>query len=321
MGITINQRFFYNTLGRNLPSPNLESGNMKSLQELLPEGIEVKKVATGAIWSEGPCWVPEHAALRWSDIPNNRILQYFPESNSMEVYQANVEFTNGRTLDLDGSIIQCSHGNRRLERDRNGTVSSLVESYDGVRLNSPNDVVVSSDGTIWFTDPPYGIWVEVEGHPGVKEYEDCFVFALEPKTNKLRVVVTDVEEPNGLAFSPDETLLYVADTSLLFKENGNHHIRVYDIQNGRAKNGRTFAVIDEGVADGFRVDVEGNVWTSSTVGIHIIAPTGERIGLIPVPEKVGNLCFGGKDGSDLYIAATTSLYHIRTSTRDAAQHY
>lgn len=294
---------------------------MSSLSELLPNGTELDKVFTGAIWSEGPCWIPQRKSLRWSDIPNNRILEYFPENRETKVYKTDVEFTNGRTLDLDGSVLQCSHGLRRIERDTDGEVSLVIDKYDGVRFNSPNDIVVSRDGTLWFTDPPYGIIVEVEGHPGVKEYQDCFVFAYDPKSKKLRPAVTDVEEPNGLAFSPDESILYVADTSSIFKPSGNHHIRAYDMQEGRAKNGRTLIVIKEGVIDGFRVDKSGNLWCSSEIGVQIFTPDGHHIGTIPTPEKVGNLAFGGEDGSDLFIAANTSLYHIKTSTSDAAQHY
>ncbi len=294
---------------------------MTTLSELLPNGTAVDKVYTGAIWSEGPCWIPDRKCLRWSDIPNNRILEFFPATRETSVYKTDVEFTNGRTLDLDGSVLQCSHGYRRLERDRDGEVTAVVDSYNGVRLNSPNDVVVSSDGTVWFTDPPYGIIVEIEGHPGVKEYKDCFVFAIDGKTKELRPAVTDVEEPNGLAFSPDESILYVADTSVLFKETGNHHVRAYDMQDGRPKNGRTIITIKEGVVDGLRVDKAGNIWCSSEIGVQIFTAQGEPIGTIPTPEKVGNLAFGGDDGQDLFIAANTSLYHIRTSTTDAAKHY
>ena len=294
---------------------------MSSLSDLLPHGTDLDKVFTGAIWSEGPCWIPSRKSLRWSDIPNNRILEYFPETRETKTYRSDVEFTNGRTLDLDGTVLQCSHGLRHIERDIDGVVTTVIGKYDGVRFNSPNDIVVSRDGIIWFTDPPYGIIVEIEGHPGVKEYEDCFVFAFDPKTQKLRPVVTDVEEPNGLAFSPDESILYVADTSVLFKATGNHHIRAYDMQDGRAKNGRTLIVIKEGVIDGFRVDKEGNLWCSSEIGVQIFTPAGVHIGTIPTPEKVGNLAFGGDDGTDLFIAANTSLYHIKTSTQDAAKHY
>lgn len=294
---------------------------MNNLSDLLPHGTDLDKVFTGAIWSEGPCWIPSRKSLRWSDIPNNRILEYFPETRETKTYKSDVEFTNGRTLDLDGTVLQCSHGLRHIERDTDGVVTTVIGKYDGVRFNSPNDIVVSRDGVIWFTDPPYGIIVEIEGHPGVKEYEDCFVFAFDPKTQKLRPVVTDVEEPNGLAFSPNESILYVADTSVLFKATGNHHIRAYDMQDGRAKNGRTLIDIKEGVIDGFRVDKEGNLWCSSEIGVQIFTPAGVHIGTIPTPEKVGNLAFGGDDGTDLFIAANTSLYHIKTSTQDAAKHY
>jgi len=294
---------------------------MSSLSDLLPNGTDLDKVFTGAIWSEGPCWIPSSKSLRWSDIPNNRILEYFPQTRETKTYKSDVEFTNGRTLDLDGTVLQCSHGLRHIERDTDGVVTTVIGKYDGVRFNSPNDIVVTRDGVIWFTDPPYGIIVEIEGHPGVKEYEDCFVFAFDPKTQKLRPVVTDVEEPNGLAFSPDESILYVADTSVLFKATGNHHIRAYDMQDGRAKNGRTLIDIQEGVIDGFRVDKEGNLWCSSEIGVQIFTPAGVHIGTIPTPEKIGNLAFGGDDGSDLFIAANTSLYHIKTSTQDAAKHY
>lgn len=291
------------------------------LEHLIPSGATLTKVATGAVWSEGPLWMPKRNCLRWSDIPSNRILEYFPETRETRTYMTEVEFTNGRTLDVDGSVVQCSHGLRRVERDIDGVVTNLVDSYQGAHLNSPNDVIVDSDGIIWFTDPPYGIRVQEEGHPGVMEYNDCFVFRFDPKTKELHPAITDVEEPNGLAFSPDEKTLYVADTSCLLRTDGsgNHHIRAYDVSDGLCKNGRTFAVIDEGVSDGFRVDLHGNIWTSSYIGVQVFDPSGKRLGVIPLPEKVANLCFGGPNGDDLYIAATTSIYMIKTLTRDAAR--
>jgi gluconolactonase len=197
----------------------------------------------------------------------------------------------------------------------------LVDHYGAARLNSPNDVVVASDGAIWFTDPPYGIVQPAEGHPGEREYDDCYVFRFDPATGELTPVVIDMEEPNGLAFSPDESLLYVADTSAALRTDGggNHWIRVYDVQDGRrCKNGRVFAEVNPGVADGFRVDVHGNVWTSSADSVQVYAPDGELLGKIPVPETVGNLCFGGPARDTLFIAATTSLYRLRTRTRGAA---
>jgi gluconolactonase len=299
---------------------DVRSHELTGLGGLLAEDAVLISRATGATWSEGAVWLPETQSVRWSDIPANRILEYSTRDQSLRVYATNVEFTNGRTLDLDGTVIQCSHGLRRIERDDNGVVTPIVDSYNGVRLNSPNDVIVASDGTIWFTDPPYGIIVPIEGHPGVREYGDHFVFRHDTTTGETRAVVTDVEEPNGLAFSPDESVLYVSDTSAATHSDGggNHHIRAYDVVDGRVKNGRVFAVIEEGLSDGFRVDVEGNVWTSSETGIVVYSSDGEVRGKIPVPEKVANLCFGGVDGTELFIVASTSLYSIRTLTRDAA---
>lgn len=293
------------------------------LSGLIPTGAALVALATGATWSEGPVWMSRTQSVRWSDIPGNRILDYSTLDGSLTEYATDVEFTNGRTIDHDGSVIQCSHGLRRIERDRDGVVTPIVDSYNGVRLNSPNDVVVADDGAIWFTDPPYGIIVAIEGHPGEREYGDHYVFRHDPATGETRPVVLDVEEPNGLAFSPDGGVLYVSDTSAATSPTGNHHIRAYDVTRGevgvRVKNGRTFAVIDEGLSDGFRVDVDGNVWTSSETGIIVFDPAGHELGRIPVPERVANLCFGGVDGTRLFIAATTSLYSIETLTRDAVR--
>lgn len=290
------------------------------LSGLIPTGAELVELATGATWSEGPVWMPRTQSVRWSDIPGNRILEYSTLDSSLSVYATEVEFTNGRTLDHDGSVVQCSHGLRRIERDTDGVVTTIVDSYNGVRLNSPNDVIVAADGSIWFTDPPYGIIVAIEGHPGEREYGDHYVFRHDQVTGETRAVVIDVEEPNGLAFSSDGSVLYVSDTSAATHTDGggNHHIRAYDVVDTRCKNGRTFAVINEGLSDGFRVDVDGNLWTSSATGVIVFDAGGLELGRIPVPEKVSNLCFGGVDGTQLFITASTSLYSIPTLTRDAA---
>ena len=291
---------------------------------LLAPGAELVRVATGATWSEGPVWLPGQRALRWSDIPGDRILQYDATTGATTVHREQVEHTNGRVLSADGSVIQCSHGRRRVERERAGpdgpVLEVLADSWSGVRLNSPNDVVEKSDGTVWFTDPPYGITKPDEGHPGEQEYEDCYVFRLDPRDGSLAPVVIDVEHPNGLAFSPDESVLYVSDTSaaLDLAGPGNRHIRAYDVREGRlCKNGRTFAVLADGLSDGFRVDVEGRVWSSTLDGVVVLGPDGSLLGRIDVPEVVANVCFGGDDGSDLYITASTSLYRIATTTRGA----
>ncbi len=293
---------------------------------LVETGAALEKVATGSIWAEGPVWVPASRTVRYSDIPNNRILQFAEGTGELSVYREDVEFTNGRTLDLDGSVVQCSHGRRAVERDRDGVVETIVDRWAGARLNSPNDVVVKSDGTIWFTDPSYGIQKPTEGHAGELEYRDHHVFRFDPRDGSVTPAVIDVEMPNGLAFSPDESLLYVADSGLAppggdrpADRPGGHSIHVYDVFDGRlCKNGREFVVVDPGLPDGFRVDEHGNVWTSSYDSVQVFAPSGEPLERVPVPEKIANVCFGGDDGRTLYVTASTSLYRIRTTVRDAA---
>ena len=297
-----------------------ETGAVTGLEGLIDSNAHLEIVATGSIWSEGPLWIPAYACLRWSDIPNNRIREYVRGTGEVRDYATNVEFTNGRCLDSDGSVVQCSHGRRRVERDRDGVVSNIVDEWHGVRLNSPNDVVIAPDGSIWFTDPPYGIIEPREGHPGEREYRDHYVFRYDQVTGKTTPVVIDVEEPNGLAFSPNGQLFYVADSSSVRKPIGvgNSHIRVYDVQGcQRCKNGRFFAHIEEGFPDGIAVDTAGNVWSSSAIGVIVFSPAGVELGRIKIPELTGNLCFGGDSGNDLYIAANTSIYMIRTLTKDA----
>jgi gluconolactonase len=286
------------------------------MDELITGTLE--KLFEGTIWAEGPVWIPESQTVRWSDIPNNRILEFNPSTGATREYATAVEYTNGRTLDHDGSVVQCSHGRRRVERDHDGDVTPIVDSFGEHRLNSPNDVVVAGDGTVWFTDPPYGILPgTVEGHEGEQEYGGCYVFRLDPSTGELRPVITDLVHPNGLAFSPDESLLYVSDTA------GPSHgvplrMAVYPVKDGACGSGTTFVELeDDRASDGFRVDVEGRVWTSAGASVRVYAPDGGLLAAVKLPERVSNLCFGGPDGHDLYITATTSLYRLRTATRDA----
>ena len=287
--------------------------------------VDVEEVAQwlggDAAWSEGPLYLPAEDAVIWSDIPGNRILRWDAVTGEVSTHRTDVEFTNGRTLDLEGRVVACSHGRRGLERtEPDGRTHLLLGDRDGTRFNSPNDVVVKADGTIWFTDPAYGIVHPEEGHPGEREYGDHHVFRYDPATAEVSAVVLDVEEPNGLAFSPDERLLYVSDTAAAAGLGHflavNHHIRVYDVVHGRfVKNGRVFAEVSPGFPDGFRVDVHGNVWTSSADSVQVFAPDGVRLGAVPVPQVVGNLCFGGPDRSTVFVAATSSLYRITPRTR------
>lgn len=299
-----------------------DEAQTRMLETLLAPGAQLERIATGATWSEGPLWLPRERVLRWSDIPGDRILEWEAATGATRVHREQVEFTNGRTLDAEGRVVQCSHGRRALEREVDGVVEVLVDRHQGARLNSPNDVVVASDGAIWFTDPPYGILQPHEGHPGELEYGGCHVFRFDERSGELRVVATSVEEPNGLAFSPDERVLYVSDTSAVLRTDGtgNHCIHAFAVG---AEWSLTplgvLAVIEPGVSDGFRVDVEGRIWTSSADAVQILSPEGAVLARIPVPEVVGNVCFGGDEGNELFIAASTSLYRIRTRTRDAAR--
>ena len=302
-----------------------------TLDHLLAPDARLEKVASGFTWVEGPAWIPARDVQRFSDIPGNRVVEFSEADGTTTVISDDAEFTNGRTLARDGSVIECSHGRRAVQIDRDASTSGadyapeiLVDRFGAARLNSPNDVVEKSDGTIWFTDPSYGIKRPVEGHAGEEEYGDRYVFRVDPKDGSLSPVVIDVEAPNGLAFSPDESILYVADSSIDPPESdnpdrpGGHSIHAYDVFEGRhAKNGRELVEVGPGLPDGFRVDTEGNIWTSSLTGIQVFTPSGEKLGEIQVPEKVANCCFGGADGSTLYICATSSIYRIGTTARDA----
>nr|BFE60149.1 SMP-30/gluconolactonase/LRE family protein [Dactylosporangium thailandense] len=289
------------------------------MTDLFPPDAVLERLFTGATWSEGPVWLPSPRRLRWSDIPANRILEYDEATGATSVFRAEAEFPNGRTLDLQGRVVQCSHGRRAVERESEDGPRTLVDRWAGGRFNSPNDVVVASDGAIWFTDPPYGIHESGrEGHPGRPEYGGCFVFRFDEAAGTIEPVVTDMVHPNGLAFSPDESILYVADTGYLQVPGAPGGIRAYDVVGGtRCTGGRDLVEVRPGATDGLRVDVEGRIWSSSADSVQVFTPSGERLAVVPVPEKVANLCFGGDDARTLYITASTSLYRIRTTTTDA----
>lgn len=289
---------------------------------LLRPGATLHRLATGAVWSEGPVWLPVDGSVLWSDIPNDRVLRWHP-AEGVSIFLAPAEYQNGHTLDRDGSIIACSHGRRRIERMAlDGTLTSIVDRYQGKRLDSPNDVIVASDGAIWFTDPPYGILSDWEGHQAESEIGDCLVFRYDPRTRELTAMTDQVDHPNGLAFSPDESILYISDTSPRgHTETGDAFpIVAFDVVDGRTlERPRTFYTCTTGAADGFRVDVDGNVWTSAGDGIHVVAPDGRRLGRLPVPEPTANCVFGGPDGDRLFITATSSLYAIDVATRGAVR--
>ncbi|WP_426187238.1 SMP-30/gluconolactonase/LRE family protein [Microbacterium sp. TWP3-1-2b2] len=289
---------------------------MANDSDLIPPGAAIERLATGSTWAEGPLWIPDEGAVRWSDIPGDRIMRWSAATSEASVHRSGVEFTNGRMLDRDGSVVQCSHGRRRLEREMpDGTVAEIVSRWGEHRVNSPNDVALAPDGSYWFTDPDYGITQPREGHPGIREYGGCHVFRWS-EVDGLTSVIDDMDRPNGIAFSPGGGTVYVTDTAGQ-QEGPGRWIRVYDVSGSRASGGRLFARIEVGAPDGIAVDVEGRVWSSAGDGIHVFSPYGSEVLFIPVPEVVSNLCFGGDDGTELFITATTSLYRIRTSTTAA----
>lgn len=280
------------------------------------EGLE--QLHTGSVWTEGPLWLPVSKRVRWSDIPNNRILEWDQATGVVSVFREPAEYTNGRALDADGRVVQCSHGRRALEREGAAGPEILVERWNGGRFNSPNDLAVASDGSIWFTDPPYGLHPSGrEGYPGKQEYEGCFVFRFDPTAGTVTPVITSMVHPNGIAFSPDETMLYVSDTGSRGDQPDSKCIMAFPVAGSSVGTGTVFARMPVGASDGFAVDREARVWTSAGDGVYIYSPAGELLGHIPVPEVVSNVCFGGANGDDLFITASTSLYRIRTMTTGA----
>jgi gluconolactonase len=279
---------------------------------------KLHRLWTGAAWAEGPVYFRDGDFLLFSDIPNNRMMRFVPDHTGLQgtcsVFRQPANNTNGHTRDREGRLLSCEHGGRRVSRtDYDGRVITVVDRYQGKKLNSPNDIAVKSDGTIWFTDPPYGILSDLEGWKGEKEYGGCHVFRFDPKTGRLDVVADDFVMPNGIAFSPDEKRLYISDTGQTHDPDGPHHIRVFDVlEDGRLKSGDVFAVCDAGFHDGFRLDTEGRIWTSAADGVHCYVPDGRLLGRILVPEIVANVCFGGLKRNRLFICGTTSLYAVYT---------
>ncbi|MQW89398.1 SMP-30/gluconolactonase/LRE family protein [Sinorhizobium saheli] len=284
---------------------------------LIVGSARLEELYSGCRWAEGPVWFSDANQLVWSDIPNQRMLRWAPEGG-VSVYRQPSNFANGNTRDRQGRLVSCEHGSRRVTRTEiDGSITVLAESYHGKRLNSPNDVVVRSDDTIWFTDPTYGILSDYEGYRAEPEQASRNVYRLKPQTGELDAVVTDFNQPNGLAFSPDEKILYVADSGASHDDSLPRHIRAFDVVAAGLANGRVFATIDNGIPDGIRTDVNGNLWSSAGDGVHCFAPDGTLIGKILVPQTVANLTFGGPSRNRLFIAATNSLYSLYVAATGA----
>ena len=271
---------------------------------------EFTKIHSGMKWAEGPCYIKSHKKLYFSDIPNNHLLSW--DGSNVKIEKDPSNFINGNTEDLEGNLISCSHGGRCIYKtDINGNTTTLVDKYLDKKLNSPNDVVVKSDGSIWFTDPPYGILSDYEGYKGDMEYGACYVFRYDPKENNLEVVSKDFLKPNGLAFSVNEDKIYIADSGGSHDVNAPNQIMVYDIvENKILKNGKVFHKFNPFFADGFRVDKDDNVWTSAGKGIKCFSPQGEVIGQLLLPDLVANLTFGGENNNILYVTSSSNLYSM-----------
>lgn len=271
----------------------------------------VERLWTGARWSEGPAWFAAGRYLVWSDIPNDRLLRYDDTDGSVSVFRAPSNNANGNTVDRQGRLVTCEHLTRRVTRtEHDGRVTVIADRFEGRRLNSPNDVVVKSDGSIWFTDPTYGILIDYEGDRADSEIGACHVYRVDP-SGTVSVVADDYLKPNGLAFSPDEKHLYIADTGVSHDPGGPRHIRRHRVgQDGRLSGGEVFATCTAGLFDGFRVDRDGRLWTSAADGVHCLAPDGTLIGKVRIPEFVANVCFGGPKLNRLFICGTTSLYSV-----------
>jgi gluconolactonase len=281
----------------------------------------VERLYTGCRWAEGPVWVGDGRYLLWSDIPNDRILKWEEETGQVCVFRQPSNFANGNTRDRQGRLVTCEHGGRRVTRtEHDGTLTVLIDRWQGKRLNSPNDVVVKSDGSVWFTDPPFGILGFYEGHKADVELPTN-VYRWDPESKELAVVAGDVNRPNGLACSPDESKLYVVEAGVLPRA-----IRVFDVVDDGKKlsEGKTFVTAEpDGTPDGLRVDVDGNLWVGWGMGqpgldgVAVFNPEGKLIGRIDLPERCANLCFGGRHRNRLFMCASTSVYSLYVNVQGA----
>lgn len=281
--------------------------------------VHLETLYTGTRWAEGPAYFPAGKYLIWSDIPNDRLLRYDETNGVVSEFLRPCRNHNGHTVDREGRLVACEHRGRCVSRiEADGSTTILADRFEGKRLNSPNDLVVKSDGSIWFTDPTYGIDSEYEGDKARAEIDGSYVYRLDPDTGALSAVITDMVKPNGLAFSPDESLLYVADTGATHVENGPRHIRTYTVhEDGTLSGGEVFATCDIGLFDGFRVDIHGNIWTSAGDGVHCYSPQGDLLGKIRTGEVVANVEFGGIKRNRLFICATTTLRAVYLNTQAA----
>jgi gluconolactonase len=286
---------------------------------LVNHSARVEQLYTGCRWAEGPAYFAAGRYLVWSDIPNDRMLRYDETDGHVSIFRQPSNFSNGNTTDRQGRLVTCEHGGRRVTRtNHDGSITTIADRWNGKRLNSPNDVVVRSDGSIWFTDPAYGIESDYEGHKAESEIGACHIYRVDPATGAVAAVIKDMVRPNGLAFSLDESRLYVVDTGRTHGPDLPAHMRVFNVDEaGTASGGEVFADCTAGLFDGFRLDDEGRIWTSARDGIHCYHPDGTLLGKVRVPENTANCVFGGPKRNILYICATSSLYAVRLMVNGA----
>lgn len=281
---------------------------------------KVERIATGFRWAEGPVWLGDTRQLVWSDVPGNRMMRWDEETGAVSVFRKPSNFANGNTRDRQGRLLTCEHGGRRVARtEYDGTITTVVDRFEGKRLNSPNDIVCKSDGSIWFTDPPFGLLGFYEGALAEQELPTN-VYRVDGATGAVTVAAEGINGPNGLAFSPDEATLYVVES-----RSTPRNILAYDVVGGQ-RLGRRRVLIDAGpgTPDGFRCDVDGNLWcgwgmgSAELDGVFVFNPAGKPIGRIALPERCANLCFGGINRNRLFMAASTAVYSLYVNTQGAA---
>jgi gluconolactonase len=287
-------------------------------RKLVLMNCHLEQLWTGGRWLEGPAWFASGRYLIFSDIPNNRLLRFDDTDGSVSVFRAPSNYANGNTADSQGRLVTCEHLTRRVTRtEHDGSLTVLAGSSDGRSLNSPNDVVATADGTVWFTDPTYGIDSDYEGKTGLREARSNCLYCVRPGTKDAIAVMSDFVQPNGLAFSPDGQTLYVSDTGATHDVDGPRHIRRFTVADGQLAGGEVFAECEVGLFDGFRIDDQANLWTSSGEGVCCYSADGVLLGKIFVPEVVSNVCFGGEKRNRLFICGTTSLFATYLNVRGA----
>jgi gluconolactonase len=311
----------------NLPDTRYPESRVEAIDKRFKYKIgqaAIERIASGHRFTEGPVYFRDGGYLVWSDIPNNRLMRWLEEDGHVSVFRTPSNHANGNTRDREGRLITCEHSGRRVTRtEYDGTITVLIDSFNGKKLNSPNDVVVASDGAIWFTDPSYGIGAYYADRKETAELP-MNVYRLDPNSGNARVVADDFVRPNGLAFSPDEKKLYIIDSGIT--HGGPAHIRVFDVNDNKLANGKIFTEdFAPGFTDGMRIDTDGNVWCSmgwadpKEDGVRCYAPTGDMIGKVHLPETCANLCFGGKRKNRLFMTASTSVYAVYVNDEGAVK--